>query len=480
MELEQLLQKHFGYSSFRPGQKEVIEAILEEQDVIALLPTGMGKSLCYQLPAYTLEKPVLIVSPLLSLMQDQVEELKRFGEKRVVALNSFLTVTEKRYVLHYLEQYRFIFTSPEMLLQQQVQEKLAHMKLGLIVVDEAHCISQWGFDFRPDYLRIGEWFSRGNRPPILALSATATKKVVQDIRETLSLKAPFEFMYNVDRPNIHLGRIVVEDKADKSKWLMQHIKETAGPGILYVSSRKRAQQYSEALLQAGIRTAAYHAGYGAEDRQFIQQQFIDGELDWIVATNAFGMGINKLDIRQVIHESMPANIANYMQEIGRAGRDGHSALAILLYSDGDEEQAKFVVTGDLPTPHHVDRYQELLNQQIQPAQMLKNGELSETAFRVLDYWIQQESTEQVKARLNHLALEKYRAVDEMLKIIQTKDCIREHLVGYFGQKLQKRPENCCENCGIHYDEIKKTRLQEDKKMEMMSWESRLQQLLMGI
>ncbi len=479
MELEHLLQKHFGYSSFRPGQKEVIEALLEERDVIALLPTGMGKSLCYQLPAYTLEKPVLIVSPLLSLMQDQVEELKRFGEKRVVALNSFLTVTEKRYVLHYLEQYRFIFTSPEMLLQQQVQEKLAHMKLGLIVVDEAHCISQWGFDFRPDYLRIGEWFSRGNRPPILALSATATKKVVQDIRETLSLKAPFEFMYNVDRPNIHLGRIVVEDKADKSKWLMEHIKETAGPGILYVSSRKRAQQYSEALSQAGIRTAAYHAGYGAEDRQFIQQQFIDGELDWIVATNAFGMGINKLDIRQVIHESMPANIANYMQEIGRAGRDGQSALAILLYSDGDEEQTKFVVTGDLPTPHHVDRYQELLYQQIQPAQMLKNGELSETAFRVLDYWIQQESTEQVKARLNHLALEKYRAVDEMLKIIQTKDCIREHLVGYFGQKLQKRPENCCENCGIHYDEIKKTRLQEEKKMEMMSWESRLQQLLMG-
>lgn len=479
MELEHLLQKYFGYSSFRPGQKEVIEALLEKRDVIALLPTGMGKSLCYQLPAYTLEKPVLIVSPLLSLMQDQVEELKRFGEKRVVALNSFLTVTEKRYVLHYLEQYRFIFTSPEMLLQQQVQEKLAHMKLGLIVVDEAHCISQWGFDFRPDYLRIGEWFSRGNRPPILALSATATKKVVQDIRQTLSLKAPFEFMYNVDRPNIHLGRIVVEDKADKSKWLMQHIKETAGPGILYVSSRKRAQQYSEALSQAGIRTAAYHAGYGAEDRQFIQQQFIDGELDWIVATNAFGMGINKLDIRQVIHESMPANIANYMQEIGRAGRDGQSALAILLYSDGDEEQTKFVVTGDLPTPHHVDRYQELLYQQIQPAQMLKNGELSETAFRVLDYWIQQESTEQVKARLNHLALEKYRAVDEMLKIIQTKDCIREHLVGYFGQKLQKRPENCCENCGIHYDEIKKTRLQEEKKMEMMSWESRLQQLLMG-
>jgi len=479
MELEQILAKQFGYTAFRPGQKEVIEAILEGKDVIALLPTGMGKSLCYQLPGYILHKPVLIVSPLLSLMQDQVEELKRFGEKRVVALNSFLTVSEKRYVLHFLEQFRFIFTSPEMLLQQQVQDKLSQMQLGLIVVDEAHCISQWGFDFRPDYLRIGQWFSQANRPPVLALSATATNKVVNDIRDTLSLDSPFEFLYNVDRSNIHLGRVVFEDREDKVHWIIQHIKETAGPGILYMSSRKRAEQYSEVLIQAGIRAAAYHAGFGAEDRQFIQQQFIDGELDWIVATNAFGMGINKSDIRQVIHETMPANVENYMQEIGRAGRDGHPALAILLYCDDDVELAKFVVTGDLPTSGHVDRYQELLNQQIQPSQMLKNGELSETAFRVLDYWLQQETMEQVKVRLNHLALEKYRAVNEMQKITQTKDCIRKQLVGYFGQELLKKPENCCENCGINYDEINKARLKEEKKIEMIPWKSRLKQLLMG-
>lgn len=479
MELEQTLAKYFGYATFRPGQKEVIEAILSGKDVIALLPTGMGKSLCYQLPAYLLQKPVLIVSPLLSLMQDQVEQLKRFGEKRVVALNSFLTVEEKRYALHFLEQYRFIFTSPEMLLQQQVQEKLANMTLSLIVVDEAHCISQWGFDFRPDYLRIGDWFSQGNRPPVLALSATATEKVVKDIHATLSLHAPFEFMYNVDRPNIHLGRVLFEDRGDKAKWIVEHVKKTAGPGILYLSSRKRAEQYCELFMQAGLRAAAYHAGYSAEDRQFIQQQFIDGELDWIVATNAFGMGINKGDIRQVIHETMPANVANYMQEIGRAGRDGKPALAILLYSDGDEELAKFVVTGDLPSSSHVDRYQELVLQRIAPSQMLKNGELSETAFRVLDYWLHQEPEERVKARLRHFALEKYQAVDEMLKIIKTKDCLREQLVGYFGQKLKKKPENCCENCGIHYDEINTVRMKEEKKVEMMAWESRLKQLLIS-
>ena len=480
MQLEQTLAKYFGYTTFRPGQKEVIEAVVEGKDVIALLPTGMGKSLCYQLPGYLFSKPVLIVSPLLSLMQDQVEQLKRMGEKRVVALNSFLSTEEKRYALHYLEQYRFIFTSPEMLLQQQVQEKLAQTELSLIVVDEAHCISQWGFDFRPDYLRIGEWFLQTKRPPVLALSATATDKVLTDIRTTLALQSPFEFIYDVDRPNIHLGRVLFEDKADKMSWILHHIQKTSGPGILYMSSRKRAEQYSETLKQAGIRVAPYHAGFGAEDRQFIQQQFIDGELDWIVATNAFGMGINKADIRQVIHESLPSTVANYMQEIGRAGRDGQPALAILLYSDGDEESAKFVTTGDLPTTHHVDRYQELRMQNVSPSQMLKNGELSETAFRVLDYWMKEESVEQVKIRLNNLALEKYQAIYEMQKIALTKECMRRQLIGYFGQNLRKNPENCCENCGIQYEEILKERTDVARKIEMDSWESRLKQLLIGL
>lgn len=480
MHLEQALAKYFGYTTFRPGQKEVIEAVIEGKDVIALLPTGMGKSLCYQLPGTLFSKPVLIISPLLSLMQDQVEQLKRLGEKRVVALNSFLSVEEKRYALHYLEQYRFIFTSPEMLLQQQVQEKLLRMELSLIVVDEAHCISQWGFDFRPDYLRIGEWFLQTKRPPVLALSATATEKVLKDIRTTLSLQAPFEFIYDVDRPNIHLGRVLFEDKADKARWILDHIQKTAGPGILYMSSRKRAEQYSETLKQAGIRAAAYHAGVGAEDRQFIQQQFIDGELDWIVATNAFGMGINKADIRQVIHESLPSTVANYMQEIGRAGRDGKPALAILLYSDGDEELAKFVTTGDLPATTHVDRYQELVMENAHPSQMLKNGELSETAFRVLDYWMKEDPVEQVKIRLNNLAFEKYQSIYEMQKIALTKDCMRRQLVGYFGQNLREKPENCCENCGIQYDKIIKERTEVEQKIEMISWESRLKQLLLGL
>ncbi|MEG0259018.1 MAG: ATP-dependent DNA helicase RecQ [Lysinibacillus sp.] len=480
MNLEQKLQAHFGYSSFRAGQKEIIEAVLAKQDVIALLPTGMGKSLCYQLPGIILSAPVLIVSPLLSLMQDQVEQLRRLGERRVVALNSFLSADEKRYALHFLEQYRYIFTSPEMLLQEQVQEKLATMSLSLIVVDEAHCISQWGFDFRPDYLRISEWFRQTNRPPVLALSATATDKVLNDIRSTLSLQDPFEFIHDVDRPTIHLGRVSFEEKADKAKWLMQHITKTAGPGILYMSSRKRAEQYSEVLKQAGIHVAAYHAGVSSEDRQFIQQQFIDGELEWIVATNAFGMGINKSDIRQVIHEVMPANVANYMQEIGRAGRDGNDALAILLYAEDDEELANFVAIGDLPASAHVDRYVALINQSVHPSQMLKNGEIGETAFRVLHFWMQQESIDKVKSRLNNFAIEKYNAVSEMTKIAKSTTCLREHLVQYFGQTLHEHPTNCCENCGIEYDDILALRTNREEKTVMEKWQQRLQRLLINV
>lgn len=477
MLLEDLLEKHFSYTSFRPGQKEVIEEILNGRDVVALLPTGMGKSLCYQLPGYVFDKPVLIVSPLLSLMQDQVEQLKRFGEKRVIALNSFLSVEDKRYALHYLDQYRFIFTSPEMLLQDQVQERLKRMDLSLIVVDEAHCISQWGFDFRPDYLRIGEWFQEEMRPPVLALTATATDKVLLDIRQYLHMENPFEYIHAVDRSNIHLGRLFFRDKDEKLGWIVKHVQETTGPGIIYTQSRVKTENYSKILIEHGIRAAAYHAGMDQADRQFVQQQFIDGQLEWIVATNAFGMGIHKSDIRQVLHDSLPATIANYMQEIGRAGRDGEDALAILLYAERDEEFSKFIVTDDLPRDHHVDVYGDIVSQGQSPSQMITLGEIGETAFRVLDFWMQQLPTAEVKSRLEELRIGKYRAVDEMMKIVQGETCMREQVVAHFGQNLEKRPHNCCQYCGIDYREIVSNRQPTEVVETDENWQTRLARLL---
>ena len=240
MDLQQKLTEYFGYHSFRTGQREVIERLLQGRDVIALLPTGMGKSLCYQLPGYLFDKPVLIVSPLLSLMQDQVDQLKQLGEKRVIALNSFLTPGQKKYALHYLHEYRFIFTSPEMLTQPQVRERLSKIEFSLIVADEAHCISQWGFGFRPDYLRIGEVL-QANRPPLLALSATATSTVLEDIKAYLHMQEPFMFIGNVDRPNISIAQKTFVAKEEKFQWILQHVKRSAGPGIIYTGSRKKAE-----------------------------------------------------------------------------------------------------------------------------------------------------------------------------------------------------------------------------------------------
>lgn len=475
--LEQKLQEIFGYSEFRPGQKEIIQQLMEGRDCIALLPTGMGKSMCYQLPGYIFDKPVLVVSPLLSLMQDQVDQLKQRGEKRVVALNSFLTPNEKTYALHFLHEYRFIFTSPEMLTQPHVKERLQSMELSLIVADEAHCISQWGFDFRPDYLRIGEVLGE-KRPPILALTATATDSVLADIGKYLHMKEPYQFIHQVNRENIKLAKYVFDKKEDKQEWILEHVKNTEGPGIVYMSSRKRCDEFSQLLIENNIRAASYHAGKDAEDRQFIQQQFIHSDVEWIVATNAFGMGVHKENIRQVIHESMPANVSNYMQEIGRAGRDGKDALAVLLYADGDEHYARYIAIEDLPKTMHVDAYIRYKQMQQSPSVMLHEEGMSETAFRVLDYWMQQEHPEAVKQRLMKMEEGKHTEVRNMTNIIHSSTCMRAKLVEYFGQTLLKKQEICCTECGLEDREVIGPRISLTKQAQM-TWDERLQKLLFG-
>lgn len=475
--LQQKLQQLFGYDEFRPGQKEIIGQLYHKRDCIALLPTGMGKSLCYQLPGYLFDKPVLIVSPLLSLMQDQVDQLKQRGEKRVVALNSFLSPNEKTYALHFLHEYRFIFTSPEMLTQPQVRERLKQIELSLIVADEAHCISQWGFDFRPDYLRIGEIFG-DTRPPILALTATATDTVLSDIKTYLRMNEPYEFIHAIDRENIKLAKYMFEIKEEKQDWILQHIKSSKGPGILYMSSRKKCDEFSQLLIEQHISAASYHAGKDAEDRQFIQQQFINDDVEWIVATNAFGMGVHKNNIRQVIHESMPANVSNYMQEIGRAGRDGKEALAILLYAEGDEHYAQYIASEDLPKAVHVDAYVSYVQMQQEPKIMLDTAEISETAYRVLDYWMQQESIEAVKKRLAKMTASKLEAVQEMLKIVTTSQCMREQLVQYFGQTVAQKHVICCTNCGLDIETLTESR-EIVKQKETLNWDERLRKLLFG-
>ncbi|MCH7321210.1 RecQ family ATP-dependent DNA helicase [Solibacillus sp. MA9] len=476
MNLEATLQQFFGYETFRPGQREIIEALVNGQDVVAILPTGMGKSLCYQLPGYLFSKPVLIISPLLSLMQDQVDQLKQRGEKRVVALNSFLSPEQKRYALHFLHEYRFIFVSPEMLLQPQVKARLEQVELSLIVADEAHCISQWGFDFRPDYLRIGEVLPQINRPPILALSATATDSVIEDIQHYLMMHDPFRYMHSVNRENIYLVKKAFSHKEEKINWIIEHVTSTSGPGIIYTQSRAKTEALSLHLLERNIAAAAYHAGKDTQDRQFIQQQFLTGKLEWIVATNAFGMGVHKDNVRQIIHETMPSTLSNYMQEIGRAGRDGQDAVAFLLHAEGDEQYAKFIGTEDLPKEIHIDRFMQVIASGEQPNVLLARGELTEVSFRVLNYWLQQESPEQVKKRMQEMQFKKYAEVNLVLKLIENTDCMREQVVNYFGQKLFQKQQNCCSNCGINVAPFLKPR-EERQETQMTTWQQRLQQIL---
>lgn len=474
--LEQFLQQHFGYTEFRSGQKEVIEQVINGRDVLTLLPTGSGKSLCYQLPSYILGGTTLVISPLLSLMQDQVEQMKRFGEKKVVAINSFLTGNERNKVFQNLATYRFIFVSPEMLGNYRFQQALQQVNLTLIAVDEAHCISQWGFDFRPEYLQIGEILKNPQRPPILALTATATSKVLHDIEFYLQMNNSYQWIAAIDRPNIAHQVIQINDYREKMQWLQQHITRSVAPGIVYTQSRKKTVDYATFLRRQNIRVAAYHGGMEKEDRQLIQHQFLAGELEWIVATNAFGMGVHKSNIRQIIHDHMPSTMGSYMQEIGRAGRDGKQSFATLLYSPEDERLTKSVTLMDYPNRYQIEQYSELVAKGQSPQILVDEYQMSETSYRILCYWMNQLPPNEVLQKVKQLSEEKMQEVDKIRAILLGDSCIRQGISMYFEQKLHEKPEICCSVCGMESQSIPpKQMIRNDKKREM-SWETRFKDL----
>ncbi|MBB1398152.1 DNA helicase RecQ [Pseudoalteromonas sp. SG44-8] len=329
-----ILKQVFGYSEFRDGQETVINAALNGQDSLVLLPTGGGKSVCYQVPALALSGLTVVISPLISLMQDQVSQLQALGVKAAY-INNSLNRDEQQQIYQQLHSglLKLLYVAPEKVLQHEFKERLSHLNISLFAIDEAHCVSHWGHDFRPHYCRLSELKQRFADVPMMALTATADKATRFDIVQQLGLNAPYIHTGSFDRPNI---RYTIEEKFKPLAQLLRYLKEQQNQsGIIYCTSRKRVDEIAEKIADAGMNAAAYHAGMSNEQRQFVQTGFARDDIQIVVATVAFGMGINKPNVRFVLHYDIPKSIESYYQETGRAGRDGLAAEAIMYFDPAD-------------------------------------------------------------------------------------------------------------------------------------------------
>lgn len=375
-----LLQLHFGHQDFRPGQEAIVRDILQHQEVVVIMPTGAGKSLCYQLPALCLDGITLVISPLIALMKDQVDSLIDNGIPTTF-INSSLSLSETAERLKKIKDnhYKLLYIAPERFYNADFLKLLKEINISLVAIDEAHCISQWGHDFRPSYTKIKDFLNLLNNPKVIALTATATPEVKNDIIKQLSLQSPKIHIAGFNRPNLHY-QVIKSNDYQKLEQTIEITRQISGSGIIYASTREKVNAITENLVDNNISACAYHAGLESDERTQIQERFMNNEIKFIVATNAFGLGIDKPDIRTVIHFDMPGTIEAYYQEAGRAGRDGKLSHCILFYHPSDRYVREFFINNENPSIEEIKQIYQILISYDSETINTTYSELSEQTF----------------------------------------------------------------------------------------------------
>jgi ATP-dependent DNA helicase RecQ len=473
--IRRLLNTVFGIQQLRDGQQRVIDSVLDGKDTLAIMPTGSGKSLCYQIPARILEGMTVVVSPLISLMKDQHEKLNEMGI-RAVQVNSSLGAEEEREALAAIRENRceIVFCTPERLVMAEFVEVLKEVKIALVVVDEAHCISQWGHDFRPAYLEMAGAIEALGRPPVLALTATATEEVVDDIGRQLNRPRMNVINTGVYRPNLHYRVLQVTNPDEKLQEALRLVRETEGKGIVYAATVKMADEMYQLLAEQGESVTIYHGKLPAAERKLNQDLFMNDERRVMVATNAFGMGIDKPDTRFVIHMQIPANLEAYYQESGRAGRDGKDAECTLLFLQDDKRVQQFFLVKHYPTAEEIRAVYEAVRELAdkEPAtpdrvdeaagdlagghltvclKLLKDAKLlrqsRKLAYNVTAQEPKQSLFEAMAAVYRQKQEHDKEALEQMVSYAVSGFCRWKLLLDYFGDEVEGFEKCCrCDNC----------------------------------